>query len=179
MSRVRSLALRRRCDLRYLRIRHSCHGSSARRGEDQCRRSEVVMRIGVIFPQNQAGIGISGTHSGTPFGTDPVAVRDWAQAADDLGFDHIGLYEHIIGPDLARHPDLTGGYTNENTWHEPLVLCGYLAACTRRINFFTAILLLAMRQTVVTAKQAAEVDVLSGGRLRLGVGVGRVPFEYD
>ena len=137
------------------------------------------MRIGVIFPQNQAGIGIFGTQSVAPFGTDPVAVRDWAQAADDLGFDHIGLYEHIIGPDLARHPGLAGGYTNENIWHEPLILCGFLAACTRRINFFTSILLLALRQTVVTAKQAAEVDVLSGGRLRLGVGVGRVPFEYD
>jgi probable F420-dependent oxidoreductase len=137
------------------------------------------MRIGVIFPQHQAGIGVTSTHSVAPFAADPVAIRDWAQAADDLGFDHIGLYEHVIGPDIARHPDLAGGYTNENTWHEPLVLCGFLTGMTRRINFFTSILLLPLRETVIVAKQAAEVDVLSGGRLRLGVGVGRMRFEYD
>jgi probable F420-dependent oxidoreductase len=137
------------------------------------------MRIGVIFPQHQAGIGAMGTRDTAPFATDPVAVRDWAQAADDLGFDHIGLYEHVIGPDAARHPDLAGQFTNENTWHEPLVLCGFLAACTRRINLFTSILILPLRETVILAKQAAEVDMLSGGRLRLGVGVGWQTFEYD
>jgi probable F420-dependent oxidoreductase len=137
------------------------------------------MRVGIILSQLQADPSReSGTQYPAPFAEDPVAIRDWAQAVDDLGFDHIGLYEHVLGPDLARHPHLAGGYSNEHSWHEPMVLCGFLAALTRRVNFLTAVLVLPMRDTIIAAKQAAEVDVLNGGRLRLGVGVGSSSFEF-
>jgi probable F420-dependent oxidoreductase len=123
------------------------------------------MRIGVSFPHHAIGL-------------DPLAIRDWAQAAEDLGFDHLVVYEHVIGPDPAIHPDQAFRYTNQVVWHEPLVLCGFLAAATRRVGLQTGILVLPLRDTVVVAKQAAEVDVLSGGRLRLGVGVGWMEFEF-
>jgi probable F420-dependent oxidoreductase len=123
------------------------------------------MRIGVALPHQAVG-------------TDPVAVRDWAQAAEELGFDDLALTEHVIGPDPDRHPDQTFLYTNRTVWHEPLVLCGFLAAATRRIGLQTAVVVLPLRETVILAKQAAEVDVLSGGRLRLGVGVGWMAFEF-
>ena len=115
------------------------------------------MRIGVSFPHQVVG-------------TDGVAIRDWAQAADDLGFDHIVVYDHIMLPHAASHPGQSFRLTNEMSLHEPLVLCGFLAAATQRIGLQTGIVVLPLRDTVIVAKQATEVDVLSGGRLRLGVG---------
>jgi alkanesulfonate monooxygenase SsuD/methylene tetrahydromethanopterin reductase-like flavin-dependent oxidoreductase (luciferase family) len=91
-------------------------------------------------------------------------------AADDLGFDQIIVYEHVILPDGAAYPNQTFPYTNKSVFHESLVLCGFLAAATRRIGLQTGVLVLPLRDTLVIAKQAAEVDVLSGGRLRLGLG---------
>ena len=123
------------------------------------------MRVGVSFPHHAIG-------------SDPIAIRDWAQAAEELGFDHLIVYEHVLGPDPALHPDASFRYTNQTVWHEPLVLCGFLAAVTRRIGLQTAVVILPLRDTVIMAKQAAEVDVLSNGRLRMGVGAGWMAFEF-
>ena len=125
------------------------------------------MRFGATFPT-------------TEIGDDPIAVRDFAQAAESLGYSHIVAYDHVLGAVHAgREPKLWGPYTENDPFHEPFVLFGYLAACTTTIEFETAIIILPQRQTVLAAKQAAEVDILSGGRLRLGVGTGWNPVEYE
>ena len=123
------------------------------------------MRIGVIFPQ-------------TEIGTDPTAIRDFAQAVEALGYDHLEIYDHVLGANTAARPGWLG-YTMADMFHEILVLFGDLAACTNRIGLSTGILILPQRQTALVAKQAAEVDVLSRGRLRLGVGVGWNSVEYE
>lgn len=124
------------------------------------------MKIGVVFPQNEIG-------------NDPVAVRDYAQVCEEAGYHHILAYDHVLGADPEREPALTGPYTHEHPFHEPFVLFGHLAAVTTRIELATGILILPQRQTALVAKQAAAVDVLSGGRLRLGVGSGWNPVEYE
>lgn len=124
------------------------------------------MRLGAVFPQ-------------TEIGSDPVVVRDFAQAVEEAGFDHLLAYDHVLGATHDREPKLTGPYTEKSLFHEPFVLFGYLAAATSRIELTTGILILPQRQTALVAKQAAEVDLLSGGRLRLGVGVGWNYVEYD
>lgn len=125
------------------------------------------MRFGATFPT-------------TEIGDDPGAIRDFAQAAEALGFSHIVAYDHVLGAVHAgREPRLWGPYTEADAFHEPLVLFGFLAGVTTTIEFETAIIILPQRQTVLVAKQAAEVDVLSGGRLRLGVGTGWNPVEYE
>jgi probable F420-dependent oxidoreductase len=124
------------------------------------------MRIGAIFPQ-------------TEFGNDPIALRDYAQAVEGMGYQHILAYDHVVGASTATRPGWSGPYTSETTFHEPFVLFGYLAAVTRQIELVTGIIILPQRQTVLVAKQAAEVDVLSGGRLRLGIGVGWNPVEFE
>lgn len=125
------------------------------------------MKIGAIFPHQEIG-------------SDPIVIRDWAQAAEELGYSHILAYDHVLG---ARHEDrepaLMGPYTEHDAFHEPFVLFGYFAACTSRIGLATGILILPQRQTALVAKQAAEIDVLSGGRLRLGIGTGWNYVEYD
>jgi len=123
------------------------------------------MRIGVVYPQ-------------TEFGSDPVAIRDYAQTAEDLGFTHIVVYDHVLGANPNRPGGWNGAYTNESAFHEPFVFFGYLAGLTHQIEFATGILILPQRQTVLVAKQAATLDVLSGGRLRLGVGLGWNQVEY-
>ena len=124
------------------------------------------MRVGVVFPQ-------------TEIGRDPAAVRDFAQAAEGLGYHHLLAYDHIVGANPASYPDLKLIYTHESAFHELFVLFGYLAGQTERIELFSGILILPQRQTVLVAKQAAEVDVLSGGRLRLGVAIGWNPVEFE
>ena len=124
------------------------------------------MRIGVIFPQSEIT-------------ADPSAVRDYAQAAEELGYSHILAFDHVVGADITHRPDWRGPYTHRTLFHEPLVLFGYLAGITQRIEFVTGIIILPQRQTVLVAKQAAEVDVLSGGRFRLGVGIGWNEVEYQ
>ena len=123
------------------------------------------MKIGVVFPQ-------------TEFGSDPVAIRDYAQAAEALGFAHIVAYDHVLGANPDRPGGWSGPYTHLTPFHEPFVLFSYMAAFTTRIEFAPGIIILPQRQTALVAKQAATLDVLSGGRLRLGVGLGWNEVEY-
>jgi probable F420-dependent oxidoreductase len=125
------------------------------------------MNIGVIFPQ-------------TEIGDDAAVIKDYAQAAEALGYSHILAFDHVLGAvHQGREPRLTGPYTEETAFHEPFVLFAFLAGVTSRIGFATGVIILPQRQTALVAKQAAEVDVLSGGRLRLGVGTGWNYVEYD
>ena len=124
------------------------------------------MRVGVVFPQ-------------TEIGPDPVAIRDYVQAAEDPGYSHLIAYDHVLGADTRFHEGWSGGYALNDMFHEPLVVFGYMAAITKTLELVTAILILGQRQTALVAKQAAEVDVLSGGRLRLGVGIGWNHVEYE
>jgi probable F420-dependent oxidoreductase len=126
----------------------------------------LLLRIGVIFPQNEIG-------------TDPLALRDFAQAAEELGYSHLQAYDHVVGADTRVRPGWDGPYDLHSLFHEPLVLFGYLAALTKHIELVTGILILPQRQTVLVAKQVTEVDVLSGGRFRLGIGIGWNKVEYD
>ncbi len=122
------------------------------------------MKVGAVFPQ-------------TEIGTSAADIAAFARAAEDMGYDHVVAYDHVLGV-IPRSADWKG-YTYKDTFHEPLVLFGYLAAITRRLELATGILVLPQRQTALVAKQAAEVDVLSGGRLRLGVGVGWNSAEFE
>ncbi len=124
------------------------------------------MKLGVILPQLEIG-------------TDPAAIRDYAQAAEEAGYDHILAFEHVLGADSSRYPGWNGPYDYRAQFHEPFVLYGFLAGQTRRIELVTGVLVLPQRQTALVAKQAAQVDVLSGGRLRLGVGVGWNQVEME
>ena len=122
------------------------------------------MQIGVTFPQ-------------TEIGADLVAIRDYAQAADGLGYDHVVVFDHVLGADPTHRPGWKG-YTQQSMFHEPFVLFGYFAALTK-LELVPAVIILPQRQTALVAKQAAEVDVLTSGKLRLGVGVGWNPVEYE
>ena len=124
------------------------------------------MRVGVVFPQ-------------TEIGADPAAIRDFAQTAENLGYHHILAYDHVIGANPASRPGWRPPYTHLDLFHEPFVLFGYLAGVTTSIQFTTGVIILPQRQTVLVAKQAAGLDVLSSGRLRLGVGIGWNPVEYE
>jgi probable F420-dependent oxidoreductase len=123
------------------------------------------MHIGVIFPQ-------------TEIGGDRGAVRAYGQAASDLGYAHLAAYDHVLGGDTAVLGDLGGPYTIDDTFREPLTMFAYLAACTD-LAFATSILIGPQRQTALLAKQAAEVDLLCGGKFRLGLGIGWNKLEYD
>jgi probable F420-dependent oxidoreductase len=113
-------------------------------------------------------------------GSDSAAIRDFAQAVEELGFDHLISYDHVLGAVReGRERPLTGPYDENDAFHEPFVLFGYLAAVTSRIEFVTGILVLPQRQTALVAKQAAEISVLSGGHIRLGVGTGWNHVEYE
>jgi probable F420-dependent oxidoreductase len=123
------------------------------------------MQIGVVFPQ-------------TEIGPDAGAVRAYGTGAEQLGFRHLLAYDHVLGADPAVHQGWTGPYDVRTTFHEPLVLFGYLAAITR-LELVTGIIILPQRQTALVAKQAAEVDLLTDGRFRLGVGLGWNRVEYE
>ena len=123
------------------------------------------MQIGLVFPQ-------------TEFPSDPAAIRDYAQTAEGLGFSHILAYDHVLGANPERPGGWSGTYTYRNPFQEPLVLFSFLAGQTERIGFTTGIIILPQRQTALFAKQAATLDVLSGGRLRVGVGLGWNQVEY-
>jgi probable F420-dependent oxidoreductase len=124
------------------------------------------MQLGVVFPQLEIGV-------------DPAVVRDYAQAADELGYRHLIAYDHVLGANPDRPGGFQGPYTHESLFHEPLVLLGFLAGLTRTIELWTGVIILPQRQTALVAKQAAEVAVLSGGRLVLGVGIGWNAVEYE
>jgi probable F420-dependent oxidoreductase len=124
------------------------------------------MKIGVVFPQVEIG-------------SDPGAIRDYAQAVEGLGYTHALAFDHVVGVNPERPGGWKGPYTYQHAFHEPFVLFGFLAGVTRRLGLVTGIVILPQRQTVLVAKQAAAVDVLSGGRLRLGVAVGWNPVEFE
>ena len=123
------------------------------------------MQIGVVFPQ-------------TEIGPDAGAVRAYAERAEQLGYRHLLAYDHVLGADPQAHPGWSGPYDIFTTFHEPMVLFGYLAAVTR-LELVTGIIILPQRQTALVAKQAAEVDLLTGGRFRLGIGLGWNRVEYE
>ncbi len=124
------------------------------------------MKIGVIYPQ-------------TELQGNPEAVRDIGLATEALGFDHLLVYDHVVGATHDREPKLWGPYTEKHPFHDPLVMFAYLAGITRRIELVTGILILPQRQTVLVARQAADLDLLSNERFRLGVGIGWNYVEYD
>ena len=124
------------------------------------------MEVGVSFPQN--GVG-----------QDVAFLRDFAQAADDLGYAYLFSGDHVLGENPANFGGRPGPYTVDYIYHEPLLLFSYLASITRSLRFFSGVLILPQRQTALVAKQAAECDFLSGGRLELGVGVGWNKLEYQ
>jgi probable F420-dependent oxidoreductase len=123
------------------------------------------VNIGVVFPQ-------------TEIGADRGAIRSYAQRVEELGFSHVLAYDHVLGADPAVHAPWTGPYDVDTTFHEPFVLFGYLAGLTS-LELVTGIIIVPQRQTALVAKQAAEVDLLTGGRFRLGVGLGWNAVEYE
>ncbi len=125
------------------------------------------MQIGAVFPQTEIGSD-----------RDPGVIRAWAAAAEDLGYQHILVYDHVLGADTAVHPNWRGPYDLHTPFREPFVLFGFLAAVTG-LELVTGIIILPQRQTALVAKQAVEVDLLTGGRFRLGVGIGWNAVEYE
>lgn len=124
------------------------------------------MKIGVVFPQ-------------TEIDSDPQVVAKFATTAESLGYDHLLAYDHVLGANTQSRPDWQGPYTSQSMFQEPFVLFSYLAGLTTTIELVTAVIILPQRQTALVAKQAACVDVLSKGRLRLGVGTGWNDVEYE
>jgi probable F420-dependent oxidoreductase len=124
------------------------------------------MRFGVVYPQ-------------TEYPTDPVAIREYAQAAEELGYRHILAYDHVLGANPERPGGWRGPYTHEHSFMEPFSLFSYLAGVTNNIEFATGVIVLPQRNTALVAKQSAMLDLLSGGRLRLGVGIGWNAVEYE
>jgi probable F420-dependent oxidoreductase len=124
------------------------------------------MQIGVVFPQ-------------TEIGSDAEAIKEYGRACERMGYTHILAYDHVLGANTASRPDWKGPYKLESQFHEPFVLFSYLAGVTKTIGLTTGIIILPQRQTALVAKQAASLDVLSKGRLRLGIGIGWNDVEYE
>jgi probable F420-dependent oxidoreductase len=124
------------------------------------------MQVGVVFPQ-------------TELGGDVGAVRAYGEQVEALGYRHVLAFDHVVGADPKVHTGWDGPYDVQTTFHEPMVLFGFLAGVTRSLEFVTGVIILPQRQTVLVAKQAAEVDLLSSGRFRLGVGIGWNTVEYE
>lgn len=124
------------------------------------------MQLGAVIPHHEIG-------------TDPGAIRAFAQGCEELGMTHLLVYDHVVGVDRSRPGGFEGPYDSNTAFHEPMVLFGFLAGCTQHVELVTAVLILPQRQAVLVAKQAAEIAILSGDRLRLGVGVGWNTVEYD
>jgi probable F420-dependent oxidoreductase len=122
------------------------------------------MKVGTRFPQGLIGHDVG-------------AVRDYVQGLEDLGFDYITVSDHVLLPEAP--PGTGAGYTLDSMMREPFVLLAYIAGIAQKLEMVTSIIILPQRQTVLVAKQAAELDALSGGRLRLGVGLGRIEMEYE
>ena len=124
------------------------------------------MKIGAVFPQ-------------TEIGTDLLAVRDYVQAAESLGYDHLIAYDHVLGANAGSRPGWGGVHFHTDMFYDPFVLFGYVAGVTERIELVTSVIVLPQRQTVLVAKQAATLDVLSRSRLRLGISTGWNEVEYE
>jgi probable F420-dependent oxidoreductase len=126
----------------------------------------MSIQIGAFFPTNDLP-------------ADHVAIRDWAQAAEAIGFDFVVVSDRVLGADWSAIPDLDGPYDVDDSFHEIFVTMAYIAAVTERVGLASGVLILPQRQTALVAKQAAQLDIVSGGRLRLGIGVGFSPIEYE
>jgi len=124
------------------------------------------VRIGVVFPQ-------------TEIGADPGGVHAFVQAVEELGYDHLLAYDHVLGADISHRQDWPGPYTAEHQFHEIFVLFGHLAAVVPSLELVAGVLVLPQRQTALVAKQAAEIDILTGGNFRLGVGLGWNFVEFE
>lgn len=124
------------------------------------------MQIGIVFPQVE-------------FPPDPAAIRDWAQAAEALGYRHVLAYDHVLGANPERPGGWQGPYDYEDPFYSPFLLFSYMAGVTEQLGFVTGVIILPQRETALVAKQAAILDVLCQGRFRLGVGVGWNPVEYE
>jgi probable F420-dependent oxidoreductase len=124
------------------------------------------MKIGAIFPNPEIG-------------TDPEAVRSYAQGLEEIGLSYMATYDHIVGADLTNRPDWKGPYSSESPFHEPLTMLSFMAAITTTLEFSTSIMILPQRQTALLAKQAAELALLSNNRFRLGGGIGWNSVEYE
>jgi probable F420-dependent oxidoreductase len=124
------------------------------------------VKLGVVFPQ-------------TEIGADPGGVREFAQAAQELGYTHLLAYDHVLGADVSGRLDWPGPYRVEHQFHEIFVLFGYLAGIVPGFELVAGVLVLPQRQTALVAKQAAEIDILTGGRFRLGVGLGWNFVEFE
>ena len=124
------------------------------------------IKLGIVFPHDEIG-------------TDPIAIRDYAQGAEELGADHMMIYDHILGADPDRSGGWDGPYDKDVAFHEPFTLFSYMAAVTSRIVFGTCVLVLPQRQTALVAKQAAQLAILSGNRFRMGIGVGWNTVEFE
>jgi probable F420-dependent oxidoreductase len=124
------------------------------------------MKIGAVFPQ-------------TEISSDPVIIKDFAQAVEALGFNHLLAYDHVVGQDTRNLPDWNMPYNHETSFQEPLMLFSYLAGVTSALSFMTSVIILPQRQTTLVAKQAANLDIYCEGRLRLGVGLGWNKIEYE
>jgi alkanesulfonate monooxygenase SsuD/methylene tetrahydromethanopterin reductase-like flavin-dependent oxidoreductase (luciferase family) len=124
------------------------------------------MQLGVVFPQYEVGADLGG-------------VRAYAQAAQDLGFEYLITADHVLGADPAGYPGWNRPYRHDTVIHEPMVLFGYLAAVAPKLGFMPNVIILPQRQAVLVAKQAAELDLMTEGRFRLGVGIGWNAVEFE
>jgi probable F420-dependent oxidoreductase len=124
------------------------------------------MRIGVVFPQ-------------TEIGADRAGVKAYVEAVQGLGYEHLMAYDHVLGADTASRPNWGERYSAQSMFHEVMVLFGYLAGVAPGLELVTAVIILPQRQTALVAKQAAEVDILTGGNFRFGVGIGWNDVEYE
>jgi probable F420-dependent oxidoreductase len=125
------------------------------------------MQIGAIFPQ-------------TEIGPDAGSIREYVQAVEEMQFDYLFIADHVLGADPDHHQHVQDSYyTHHSVIHESLTTLAFISAITTKIRLVTGILILPQRQTALVAKQAAEIDVLSGGRLTLGIGVGWNHVEFE
>ena len=123
------------------------------------------MEIGAVFPHNEIG-------------TDPQAIKDYAQGVEELGVTHLLIYDHVLGADRDRPGGFEGPYDKDVAFHEPFTTFAFIAAVTKKLDMITTVMILPQRQTVLVAKQAAELAILSTNRFKLGIGVGWNTVEY-
>ena len=125
-----------------------------------------MMRIGAVFPQTEAG-------------TDVAAIKEYVQSVEALGFDHILAFDHVLGANASSRPGWVGAYQHTDSFYEPITFYSYVAGISKHLELATGVIILPQRQTALFAKQSATLDVLSGGRLRLGIGTGWNQVEYE
>ena len=124
------------------------------------------MKLGIVFPHDEIG-------------TDPGAIKAYAQGAEAIGADHMLIYDHVLGADPDRPGGWKGPYDKDVAFHEPFTVFSFMAAVTSKIEFATSVMILPQRQTALVAKQAAELAILSENRFRLGIGTGWNEVEYE